>query len=138
MLNIDATRIRSRAYNWGRWASSGVEDGHCASVEHRYVAPRPDGEEVVRIAEGKVDVDDAERFERAVCTLQYPQDKLFMRLMYCEGRPAREIERKLKIPVGLLEAFHHRVLGALMYRCEQLESMPLRRSIGASTLRSTI
>lgn len=59
--------IERRVHNWARWARNSRPQGHCGSVEWRYLPER--GAEGVNERQdwSGIDVQDAERVERAVC-----------------------------------------------------------------------
>lgn len=122
MQTIDIVRMESRCWNWGRWAYEGTGGvGHCASAEHRYVAPRPDNEKLQNAyALPRIDVGDAECIEAGIVALRCEPDRRFLKMLWVDGRSEKEICRKLHIHPKLFEAFNLRVLGALSYRLEEI------------------
>lgn len=122
MQQIEVTRLKARLWNWGRWARpDSVDPGECASAERRFVAARPDDEALQRSAQVPIDPEDAERIEAAVCRLRCENDRRLLKMFYVDGRSSREIARKLRVPDQLLEPFHLRVLGALIWRVSEIE-----------------
>lgn len=118
---ISTAALKGRLDNWGRWSRhEGGGGGHCGSAEYRYLPPRPDDEgQARRYGHGVVDVDEAEVTEAAVCAIRFKQDREFLRMVYVDRLPNRQVCRHLKIPGGLFEPFHLRVLGALTLALEQ-------------------
>lgn len=126
-MALDTNRLIARLVNWARWASADAgAHGHCASAEHRYQAPWPDDERLRITARVPVDQGDAQTVEGAVCTLRCDRDRTFLVWVYIERRSRSEICRRMRLPLDLFEAFHHRVLGALAYRVEVVESASCR------------
>lgn len=128
METINITRLKSRLWNWGRWARGEGPRGFSGtygSIERRFVAPRPDGEAVAACGE-RVDETDATRIERAVTNLRFPLDRTFLKMAYVETQPDRMICRVLKIPASLFEVYHLRALGALAYRLDELSAVASR------------
>lgn len=66
--------------NWARWldADGGGGGGQCASIEHRYVAPRPDEVEAERSARDPMRAIDAENVETALSGMCSPSDRQFL------------------------------------------------------------
>lgn len=128
MQSEELTRLMSRCDNWGRWirGEGGYGAGGCGSIERYYVAPRPDGEQLLRNSV-RVDVSDAEKIEAAVCKLRCVGDRKFMKWYYSRNLPERVICAKLRILPALFRPFHLRVLGGLEYRLEQLDRGTTRR-----------
>lgn len=120
----------ARAVNWGRWAGGGGlgSPGRCASAESRYVAPRPDDEMTARAALPPVDVDGAERFERAVCGLPGQMERRFLKLLYVQCCTRPELARKMRLHnAEMVEVFRRRSLCAVSEAMGSADSVRLIR-----------
>ena len=135
MDNAELAALQARAWNWGRWARGDCNRGvsGCGSAERYYVAPRPDEEAQAARNDGRVDVEDAEQFEAAVCALRCEIDRKLLKWVYVRGLTRSELARKLRLDQMLVEPFHLRVLGAVAYRLSEG-----RRSFAAHGLHNTI
>jgi hypothetical protein len=73
-----------------------------------------------------VDTVDAELVERAVCSLKYPRDRKAMKWFFVTGLDSLTLSRRLRVSMDLVDAFKHRLLGALQYRIEQVQALQPR------------
>lgn len=103
--------LADRIDNWAHWNRANREPyGRCASIESRYVAPRPDEDESARHAREPIDYVDAEFIERAVQRIHYPLVRTCLRLWYVRRSPIKKLCRELGLRAHLLETFHQRCL----------------------------
>lgn len=102
-LNITAERhpFAHKIQNWARWANSGPAAGHCASIEHRYRPERlTEAEGVDRAAKHgieKLDLQDAEMVEQAVCALASPRDARMLAARFIFRESDRRICRDFEV-----------------------------------------
>lgn len=130
MTAAELEAMDARAVNWGRWsrAGCGLQRMTCASAEGRYVAPRPDDERVTAAGREPLDVDGAERFERAVCSLPGQFERKFLVMVYVVGRPRAEVARRFRLAsTDMVEAFRRRALGAVSERMGSPDEVRLIR-----------
>jgi len=79
-------KLEFRLLNWGRWArSDGPTRGTCASAERYYLPLRSDTEAFASTPMG-IDIDDAERLERALLRLPATQRDVLRRI-YAQRQP---------------------------------------------------
>lgn len=108
-LTIAADRhpFTPRILNWARWASNGPQRGHCASIEHRYLPERlTEAEGADRAAKHggeKLDLQDAERVEQAVCALASPKDARMLAARYVFRERDRVLCRDFEVRFRDLE-----------------------------------
>lgn len=101
----DLQWVHEELENWGRWSRCRPHQGHCASAEHRYRAPRvaEGGERSVAIAGGRAAV-----LHPHVCALP-EQQRWMLHLWYVHRASIGLIRRRLglhgdAVPVELNRA----------------------------------
>lgn len=139
--------LLGRVDNWSRWASGGSGcggTGRCGSAEGRFVREALDEEARAGLAEGKVDVDDAETVEKALCAVMYVNDRQFFVLYYVKRWQKALIAREINIDADMVDGFRDaalRRLAEVLIDFDSQRSMkkrqvnPSRKGLGA--VRST-
>jgi hypothetical protein len=105
-------QLNARMDNWGRWAhvSSGA-NGHCASVEHRYVPPRlGEGEQACDRITQAINSLDAEIVERAVVALRCQAARIFLKKLYVYRASRHSLCDMFKLPREQYRSYWARAL----------------------------
>lgn len=85
--------IHARLVNWASWSRDRIRQGHCMSMEWRYLAPRVKEKDDLH-ASSPPDVLDAQALHSVVCHLPL-KHRLALHLWYIHRAPANFIRRKL-------------------------------------------
>jgi len=91
----DHAEIHARLVNWARWSRDKIRQGHCRSIEYRYLAPRIKEAEDLN-ASPQPDPLDAEKLHSVVCDLPV-KHRWMIHLWYIHRAPAQFMRRKLGI-----------------------------------------
>lgn len=114
--SISASRhpFLPKILNWARWSTSSGAQGHCASIEHKYVPERLTEamSQSKSDSEGKpeLDIADAERVEHAVCALSNPVDREIIVAKYVWRDLDRKITKNFGVPYRDLDIRFWRAL----------------------------
>jgi hypothetical protein len=120
--------INNRLWNWGAWARSGSGLGTraCGSAERKYIAPRDDDNTRADRIREPINVPDAERVEKAVCSVRDKRMRKLMVLHYVDMAPPITLAKLLNVRPMLVEPAILTAQGAVMY---WLEHAPIRAGL---------
>lgn len=89
----DHIEIHLRLLNWAAWSRDRIRQGHCRSIEFRYLAPRVKEREDLNVSQPP-DALDAAAMHALVCCLP-DKNRWILHLWYVHKAPANYIRRKL-------------------------------------------
>lgn len=89
----DHLEIHLRLLNWAAWSRDRVRQGHCRSIEFRYLAPRVKEREDLNAVAPTDDLD-AVALHSVICCLP-DKNRWALHLWYVHKAPAQYIRRKL-------------------------------------------
>ncbi len=117
MNQDDLNKLLKRIDNWVRWGKPNDSPrGRCASIEGRYVAPRPDDQKAEAAAQLPVDVRDAEVLEDAVRRIPNPDYQALIRGKYVNRTPISLLCKSLNVRTHLFDIVHRAALDEMAYR----------------------
>jgi len=106
-ISADRHPFMRKLVQWARWADGRGAGGRCASIEHRYRAERlteAEGEDRNRKgADEKLEIEDIERIEHAVCALQSDVNRRLLIARYVDRELDRQITKTFQIRFRDLE-----------------------------------
>lgn len=143
MTEADILVMLDLMRNWARWVDSddGPSRGECASIEHRYVAPRPDEDSVARSARQPLGIFDAENVETALSAMRSPVDRQFLihRHLYSGAafdshevvrqHAAAALCRRFGLQFAELERCHLRCLSELRANLSEVERIRATKGV---------
>ena len=119
--------VEGRVINWARWANSGAAPRmRCASAEGKYLPPAADEDKLEFLRANPINVLDAEKIERCICSLP-SCGRVFIVLLYVKRVPVERLMKKFHIEPSMFEAFRLRNLKDVAERAASMDEVVLIR-----------